>query len=48
MKEVKIDLDKYKEQIKKAYPFLSDEEISELTEELYSFLLDFYFRQIDK
>jgi hypothetical protein len=30
-----LDLSKYEKQIKRVYPFLSDEFVKELTEELY-------------
>lgn len=41
-----IDLEKYKQEVKKCYPFLSDEEIEIFVNELYEFCLDFYVNQI--
>lgn len=35
MIKVERDLSKYEKQIKRVYPFLSDEFVRELTEELY-------------
>ena len=44
--ELDIDLTKYEKEVKKEYPFLSDEEIKEFIKWLYDFLLWFYISQI--
>ncbi len=43
-----INLDKYLKQIEKDFPFLSHQESKELVQELYNFLEEFYFLQIEK
>ncbi len=42
-----INLDEYIKQTEKEFPFLSHQEAKELIEELYKFLEEFYFLQIE-
>jgi len=42
-----INLDEYIKMIEKDFPFLSNQESKELINELYIFLEEFYFLQIE-
>ena len=42
-----INLDEYIKMIEKDFPFLSHQEAKELIKELYIFLEEFYFLQIE-
>ena len=46
-KHLDINLDEYIKMIEKDFPFLSHQESEELIKELYLFLEEFYFLQIE-
>lgn len=46
--DLNINLDEYIKQIEEDFPFLSHQEAKELIQELYNFLEEFYFLQIEK
>lgn len=46
--DLNINLDEYIKQIERNFPSLSHQECRELIEELYDFLEEFYFLQIEK
>lgn len=45
--DLNINLDEYIKMIEKDFPFLSHQESKELVEELYNFLQEFYFLEIE-
>lgn len=46
-KDLNINLDKYINQVQKEFPTLSEKESKELIQELYNFLEEFYFLEIN-